>query len=586
MENIKEKDEVNNYQYFLEKSNDNKHIIKIKNNNRTFYIGSKYATQRDIDKFMEQIDDFNVSTVFLVFGLGAGEHIFELLKKIGKENKVLIIEPYKKIVELSKIGGYYDEIVKDKRVSIVEFNSINIMEVLSSFIDEININNINFTVYANYNKIFKYEFDEFYRRLNEFLLKSIINMNTNISFSEQFFKCFIKNIKHTLDSVLINEFRNKFKNIPAVVVSAGPSLEKNIELLKEVQEKFIIITGIRTVSSLSSKGIKPHFVCVVDPTETMYNVAKNSLNCKSAFAFCECTNYKIVEEYKGKKIFFQEGINLKDVTPELLNVQVDSLWAGGSVAHTCTALGKYLGCNPIIFVGQDFAYTNDKYHAESASDDNNIINPDNTIFVDDINGEKVRTSKLLNTYKKNMEQFIKVSKDTLFINSTEGGANMMGTKIQPLGSVINEYSQSYNFNLGIEDLISKSNNINKNEVLNKIKQILDNLEKIKEECVSALNFADQFLDCNETENEKNIEILLRKISDINKIIYKAKFIENMLKPTIYSVLMNPDYLEKINESKIEREYRLAKQVKNLYEGIVKAIDKSIPYVKECIEELN
>jgi hypothetical protein len=585
MDNFQAKDEFSNYQYFIEKSNDDKYIIKVKDKDKAFYIGSKYSVQRDIDKFIDLIEDFNVSTVFLIFGIGAGEHILKLLNEIGEKNKVLIIEPDKKILDMLKESGYYDVIIKDKRIMVSELN-INIIEVLGACIDEININNIKLMVYANYDKIFKSEFKEFCKKLNDFLLNNIINMNTNISFSEQFFKCFIKNIKHVLNSVFINEFRDKFKNIPAVVVSAGPSLEKNVELLKEVQDKFVIVTGIRTVSSLNVKGINPHFVCVVDPTEKMYQVAMKSLNCKAPLVFCECTNHQIVEEYEGKKIFFQEGINLKNVTSELLDTNVDSLWAGGSVAHTCTALARHMGCNPIIFIGQDFAYTNDKYHADSASNDNNIISSKDTIFIEDINGEKVRTSKLLDTYRKNMEQFIKFSKDTTFINSTEGGADMKGTKVQTLRSLIDEYSKVTNFNKGINGIINKPNGINRDEVLNKIKQILVNFEDLKEQCVTALYLANEFLDSYETSNEKSIKLLLNRINNINSIIYKIEFIEDMLKPTIYRVLMNPEYLERMNESKKEKEYRLAKQVKQLYEGIIKAIDESIPYVKECIEELN
>ncbi|MFL0269666.1 motility associated factor glycosyltransferase family protein [Candidatus Clostridium radicumherbarum] len=579
---------ANNYQYFLEKSYDNRNIIKIEDidNKKMFYIGSKYSVQRDIDKFLKQINDFNVSTIFLVFGFGAGEHIFKLLDEVGENNKILIIEPDKKVINIIKKSGYFDEILKDKRVLLSELN-ISIIEILSSFIDEININNIKLMVFANYDKIYLNEFKEFYKKLNDFLLTNIINMNTNISFSEQFFKCFIRNLKHVFYSVFINDFKDQFKNIPAVVVSAGPSLEKNVELLKDAQKQFIIITGIRTVSTLNAKGINPDFVCVVDPSEKMYQVSKKSLNCKSTLVFCECTNYKIVEEYEGKKIFFQEGVNLQKVTREILDAKVDSLWAGGSVAHTCTALARYMGCNPIIFIGQDFAYTNDKYHADSASDvNNNITDSNDIIFVDDINGEKVRTSKLLDTYRKNMEQFIRLSPNTLFINSTEGGANIIGTKVEPLRCAIDEYAQEGNLSKSIVDLMNKTNSINKIDVLNKVKQILDDLEVLEEKCVSAIDYSNEFLKYYEKENEKSIKPLIDNINDINSLIYNIEFIENILKPTIYKILMNPEYIEKMNEAKKETEYRLAKQVKELYEGIIKAIDMSIPYIKECITELN
>lgn len=583
---MEKNDEYVNNNYILEKSKDDKYILKINNGEKSFYIGSKYSVQRDIDKFIEQVKDYNVSTIFVVFGLGTGEHIVELLQKISTTNKVFVVEPDKKAIDLLKEKKIISDLAKNKNIYITD-SSVKIVDLLGGFIDEVNINNIQLLVYANYDKIYNSQFKSLGVQLRQYIEISMINMNTNIGYSKNFFNCYMKNLKQILSSVMVNEFKDKLKGVPAIVVSAGPSLEKNIELLKEVKDKFIIITGIRTVVSLTKHGIKPDLVCAIDATEAMYEVAKPSLNCEAPLIFCENTNYKILEGYKGKKIFFKEGINLLNITNELTGLKIDSLWSGGSVAHNCTAFARYAGCNPVIFIGQDFAYTNEKYHADTASiAKDNTVNDSDTIYCKDINGEDIKTSIILDVYRKNMEQFIRLANDTSFINSTEGGALMDGAKTQPLRNSIDEYMTSAeNFINKLENIMNKPNEIKVNEVIVKVQEIMDEMESLKKQCRSSLSSIKDFIKASTIHKTKNISPLLKKINEVNKKIDRIELIENLLKPTIYKVMMNHEFLEKVDDTQKERELKLANQVKSLYEGIIEAIDESMPSVKECIEEL-
>lgn len=580
-------DEFVNNKYFLEKSKDDKYIIKMVNGEKNFYIGSKYSVQRDIDQFIKQVQDFNVSTIFVIFGLGAGEHIVELLKKISPTNKVLVIEPCKKVIEILINDKINAELFNNNMIYITD-SSVKIVDLLGGFIDEVNVNNIQMLVYANYDKIYNNQFKALATDLHHYVEISMINMNTNIGYSKDFFKCYMKNLKQILDSSIVNEFKGKLNGVPAIIVSAGPSLEKNIELLKEVKGKFIIITGIRTVMSLTKHHIKPDIVCAIDATEAMYEVAKPSLDCEAPLVFCENTNYKILEEYKGKRIFFKEGMNLLNLTNELTGLKIDTLWSGGSVAHNCTAFARYAGCNPIIFIGQDFAYTNEKYHADSASiAKNNKVEDSDIIYCKDINGEDIKTSLILDVYRKNMEQFIRSAKDTLFINSTEGGALMDGAKTQPLRNTIDEYIlEVEEFNQRLESIMAKQNEISSTDVLAKVKEIKIEIETLRNQCKSSISSLNNFIKLSTINKDKDISPLLKKINDINKKITRIELIENLLKPTIYKVMMNHEFLEKVDDTQKVRELKLAKQVKSLYEGIIKSIDESMPSVEECITELN
>ncbi|WP_236900456.1 motility associated factor glycosyltransferase family protein [Clostridium estertheticum] len=416
--------------YTIEDSKDDKKILKIKRDGKFIYLGSKYTVEKDIQRFMGNIKKITFNSIILVWGFGTGEHIIEILKKTTKSNKIIIIEPDERILIENSLCNNLNEILNEDRVLLFSYKKENLKEFLVRNISTIEINNVEFVNYANYDRIYDKEYKEFWESFIEFVNFMTIELCTSLHFSKQFFTCFMSNITTIINSVTINKLKNIFDGRPAIVVSAGPSLEKNIHMLREVQEQFIIITGGRTLKTLLDEGITPDFVCTIDPGETSYTILEKVLHSKVPLVFCEISNCKIVKEYSGKKIFFKTS-DSEDITADLLGIEVDNLKQGGSVAHTCIGLAEYLGCREIIFVGQDLAYTNNKYHSENAkhNEGNSISKDVEYLYVDDIYGEKVPTTRVMDFYRKNIEQMIIANKDITFINSTEGGANIKGTLI-------------------------------------------------------------------------------------------------------------------------------------------------------------
>ncbi|MBE6068671.1 MAG: motility associated factor glycosyltransferase family protein [Clostridium lundense] len=577
--------DLDNDGYCLEQSKDGKNVIKLIREDRSIYLGSKYSVKRDIEQFISQMGEYNINTIFIVFGIGTGEHILQLLKNISKSNKILIIEPDNNILSLIHSMECYKTIIEDKRVVVSPYDENRIAVIYQVFIEEFNINNIKLMVYANYDKVYSAELLKCYEKLKSFIQSSIININTTKYFAKQLFKCFINNIKYISKSTIINDFKDIYRGKPAIIVSAGPSLEKNIEQLTNVKDNFVVFSGGRTISALKKVDVIPDVVAVVDSGENSYRVIRTSLDCEAPLAFCEVTNFNVVKEYSGDKIFFQEGFNLGNVTADILEKQVDTLFQGGSVAHTCTSLAEYMGCNPIIFIGQDLAYTNGKTHADVASFENNIADGNEDMFVEDVYGNKVATDMLFNSYRILLESFIESCKDTTFINSTEGGANIKGTLVMDLCDGIKKYSSD----IPIDKTILKSkldtvNNDNK-IVINNVEKILNYMKDINKNCKKAIDISHDLMDYYLKGKSKNVNKLLSFIGSLNTKIQKLEILNNLLQPIFYDILMNPEYAEKENEPEAERGIKLAKQTNTLYSNIVDAINEAVPLIEQCLVEL-
>ncbi|MPQ32558.1 DUF115 domain-containing protein [Clostridium estertheticum] len=576
--------------YTIEDSKDDKKILKIKRDGKFIYLGSKYTVEKDIQRFMGNIKKITFNSIILVWGFGTGEHIIEILKKTTKSNKIIIIEPDERILIENSLCNNLNEILNEDRVLLFSYKKENLKEFLVRNISTIEINNVEFVNYANYDRIYDKEYKEFWESFIEFVNFMTIELCTSLHFSKQFFNCFMSNITTIINSVTINKLKNIFDGRPAIVVSAGPSLEKNIHMLREVQEQFIIITGGRTLKTLLDEGITPDFICTIDPGEASYTVIEKVLHSKVPIVFCEISNCKIVKEYSGTKVFFRDR-DFEDITEELLGIEVDSLKQGGSVAHVCISLAKYLGCNKIIFIGQDLAYTNNKYHAESAKyNKNNVISEeDKYIIVDDIYGEKVPTTMILNFYRKNIEQMIIENENITFINSTEGGANIQGALVMPLEESIQGYCCKEGIVKNIDYILKCKSLVNKQTVSKNIIKILKSIKAIEEICKKAIAYTQKMYKYYEKKSLLDINntiTQLEKLDDrINKKLINVKSIKKLYVPLVARVMISEEFKEKVDENERQKGRRIALKSETIYKGLLEIVKYAKIELEKVKEDL-
>ncbi|KHD38345.1 hypothetical protein NL50_02235 [Clostridium acetobutylicum] len=572
-------------QYCIEKSVDNKNIIKVEKNKKIIYLGSKYNVKKDIDKFLKEMGDYNKESIFICFGLGAGEHIKELLK-MTENNIIVVIEQDDKVINTLLKNKINLEVLESDRVILSNFSGNDIKALFQLLIPKEEVNNTNFAFYANYKRVYENEALDTLKVYTTFLRNALIEVNTLMVHSQHFYKSFMGNLKYILDSSAVNKLKSNYnKDMPVVVVSAGPSLEKNIRFLKDYQDKCIIITGGRTLKTLLDLDIKPDYVCVVDPDVPAYDVMRGTFDCTSPLLFCEYTYHEILRDYKGEKIFFND-IGMLGLQKEFLNYDVDNIFEGGSVAHVCAGLGVYIGGDPIIFIGQDLAYTNDKAHADSAGD-TNVEGDKKIVYVEDINGDIIKSDSVLNFYRIKLEEMTQLFKENNFINSTEGGANIKGTKIIPLKEALKRFcldkKKDYISSEKIGEYVSGE------QVICKLMDAKKIMNKVKKEIEASIDLCSEFLEKENKWNKTIIDNINRKLSKTDKLINSSigemEFMRNLILPNIYESSMNKEYKQKYNETEKEKIKRVYKKNILLYNGIKSSIMEAGPEIEKCIKSL-
>ncbi|WP_195962671.1 motility associated factor glycosyltransferase family protein [Clostridium tyrobutyricum] len=569
----------------LEKSIDNKSIFKVKYKDKFKYIGSKYNTVNDINNFLYKFKTIKIDTLLIVFGIGTGEHIYELMKILNDFNRVLIIEPDIRILKSFLNLENSINILKDSRISIVNLDNDTLTYLLGSFMEnEINFNNWVLSVYSNYNKLYESDYIFFLRKFKDVLRSYESNMATEYLLNKKFMNTYLNNIKSIAQSHMINEFKNKFKGYTAIIVSAGPSLDKNINMLKTLDDNAVIICGNRTLAPLLKLEINPHFMCSIDCSDLIYDMTKEHLNKNIPLVFTETTNSKLVENQIGEKIFFRYSATKTDIE-NILNEDIESLYFGGSVAHNCTDFARYLGCDTIIFIGQDLAYTNNESHSEStAIDVDEKMNGDKRfIKVKDINGDEVYTTRPLESFRYSLESYIKLYKNIKFIDSTEGGAKIEGTKIITLKKSIKQYAVKKGVSSIIDTLFGTKEYKNVKFIKKNIGNDLTELLELKDKLQDVVNSVEDAVDYNQFNRIDNVNY---KISQVNSIIennHGSAFINFLIQDIVNRGSKYFRYEQ--NHSKIEDAKTILNAFRKLYCDIIEAIEYITPSIEKCIKNL-
>lgn len=363
-----------------------------------------------------------------------------------------------------------------------------------------------------------------------------------------------KNVEACLSANSIVEIRGKYKGIPGIVVASGPSLEKNIDLLKEAQGKAVIISCDASYQECVKHGVKPDAIASIERDRPTYDYFYKGKTFDKDLVFVGpgLVWPDILKEFPGKKILMAKTPDGADGWWMDHFENMEFIVMGMSCANVAHAVLEEAGCNPIILIGQDLAYTDDKKHSSQVhdlfEDDNQVDANEETLWTEDIYGNQVRTTTVFNLFREYFERRVENGKSTL-IDATEGGAKIKGSKIMTFRQAIDEYctgvkeKQICDY---LEDILwdDKKAIAKYDEIIKSAKQLIDVTENLKLEMqahvrklkkYNGYDFAsatrDQLVNCVLTMQEGNQ--LLTYVTEEHREL--ATFFEHLYKSAIMQV---------------------------------------------------
>jgi len=581
------------------KAKDGKDTLAIRDGDKKYFLHSFYYPEKEGEEWANGVQ-FDDESIILIYGIGLGYHINSLSKKLSLNNRLVLVEPSKEVFEYALSNGYYDEF-KDRPNTffITENSEENMRNLLAMYIPWDSFENLVYKDFKQYPKIF----EDHYKMFSDCLIETInamrINRNTALYFASQWQSNFIENVEFIFKSVPVKSFFNLFKDIPAVIVSAGPSLDKNIRLLKEAKGKSVIICVGTALKAMLKEGIEPDFVVSIDGSEKNFKHFENcSVNSPLLY---DLTVYpQILKEYKGPLIIGRIASDFSALFEEKLSLEFGTLNTGPSVANLSLDFAYKMGCNPIVFIGQDLAYLNNRTHASGTTYEKDRINSNydkkEYIYVDGNDGEKVLTDRVLLSFKTWFENYIYQHPDRIYINATEGGAFIKGTKVMNFKDVIDRYmKKDLHISQRISEIMANNKIELKPEQIGFLRAELENtikrLKIIKWDCLRGAKLSKKMYN----EYEKNINAdTTRILAILDKIDAKLRnskesflLISSILNIVTTKILKG--FKSEKEETEREKKLRVSMMSYTLYYGIYESIlqsEKGLEKVLDTIKNIS
>ncbi|EHD7087354.1 motility associated factor glycosyltransferase family protein [Campylobacter jejuni] len=538
-----------------------------------------------IDELNSMLNTYNdkylLYPVLYFYGFGNGILFKALLQNKNHQHIIVFEKDIEIIWVMFHVLDFSNEL-QNSRLMILQTSSLDI-EFFSNFCSS--------KPFFQFSRIYFLELmSHYYERFHEDILglnkklaenfKNIILRNGNDPLDAlQGIEQFVYNLPQMITHPSYKELLSKRKGISdtAIIVSTGPSLTKQLPLLKKYASKATIFCADSSYPILAKHGIKPDYVCMLERTEITAEFFNNDFGefDKDIIFICAgVVHPKAIEYLKDRNLVITQKVL---AFPYYINLKDFSYAAVGfSVAHTLSYLATYLSHKNIIFIGQDLAYAE---NGNSHPDDyQNSANYESQMYEHILttayggNG-KVETHSIWLLFKNWFENEMIPNTRKMGIttyNCTEGGARIEGTIEKP-------------FLWACENLLDKDLNkpFEKLEPLSLNKQNEFLLKAYYKVCKSIKHCRDfSKILSNDFKKIQSIYLSLNeKEEDINWAIRKIDEFKNKLE----NIKQMQDLYEILQPLRTQFELNLARIYVLNPKTKEDAFNKSILWIKEHLE---
>ncbi len=393
--------------------------------------------------------------VVVIEGFGLGEHVQEIIEASADSTFILVIEQnvefFKEIINYIDLKPFLLERVC---LSVNELPFQATRKRLEDYFGVYTIKDINIFRNPASIELAPEYYDKIDRQLETLSEVAKQNEATLKKFSGIWQRHILSNLKSVVIEPGINELFNKFQGIPAIIVSAGPSLDKNIHWISGAKGKAIILAVDTAYKSLLKYGIEPDFVVSLDALEANYRHLEGIKGKETCLIANPVAYPSIIKEYQGPVFIMNFGDPLMFWIENCIGKKGETL-SGGSIATAVFDLAHKLGSSPVILVGQDLSYPGGRAYSEWCYFDQIWLDQvSQHVTIDDLHitrtfgdrnlnkkgifGEDIHTSLKMVSWKTWFEAMIKQNA-TCCIDATEDGLEIRGAEMLPLKEAINKY---------------------------------------------------------------------------------------------------------------------------------------------------
>jgi hypothetical protein len=541
--------------------------------NATIQYGNHKSSFYPIDGWEGEVEkrlknmNFNKNDATIIVGIGLGYFLKGALNKADKKHKFIVIESDVGLIKLALQNIDFSEEIKEKRIffAVEKDDCQFLLDVLNDkeVIDDWVIIVEGYTIK-----------NMMYTKLTSDVAAALNQVRCNIgTISLAGFKMAqndILNLPYIIHKRGVAELENIYKDETAIIVSTGPSLEKNIWQLKDWQNKAVIIAVGQAMRPLLAYDVTPDFVCSVDFGDVNMTHYDGLTDTDIPLVTLNRSYAPLLTRWKGP--MFVSTAPASAYPPEhkdSIQVAISDKGAtlqSGSVSHMAFGLAVHMGFKNIIIIGQDLAYTTERSHIAQADSGGKITSKNGglrwevtdprcpienkedvsmgmMITTEGYFNNIVQTTASLLSFKHGFEMFFDIyNKDRNIINATEGGAHIRGSRRMTLKRAIERYGKDIdNKKDRIKHLLSDMDNPFEyiNGIIPKLKNEHNLLKTLKKTCRLGLRYNEEIteiinVDKPKTNDNKKLDNALKHNKEHSKKAHSMAISLPLVQMAIYA----------------------------------------------------
>ncbi|WP_053218580.1 motility associated factor glycosyltransferase family protein [Virgibacillus senegalensis] len=516
--------------------------LQVHTESGSLLLHSKYNPEQEAERLVQKYkDEMDQYQHVLFYGVGLGYHVEAFLKEFPNisfslyEPSPAIFYHYLSTKRLESLP------VKQLTNLYLETSSRTSLKSLVHHTNELN-GNMLLVPLPSYERVFKESYQTFLKQFKKSMQNKKFSFHTNLAFEKRWTVNSMKNFPKVIKTPNILHKKNEgiFKDNPVIIVSAGPSLNDELENLKYIkQNRLAYIFAVGSANkTLIKHGIIPDAVCSYDPKAVNYLVVEEIKTNKIdiPLIFGSSVGFETLENYPGPKIHFitsqdtVSGYYLDEDRSDYFIVD-----DAPSIAIITFQILSRLKASTVILVGQNLAYRDNRFYSsgieyEGRSTSVSKSDLDKAMTVKDVQGKEVLTNESFLRMKSVLEYYISKSKMNV-INTTKGGAAISGTIFESLEEVINQkltnavvdekWYHDLNYFYNVENIWKRQSDMDK--ARDEIGNIMDGL-------TTRLRQIEYLTDRKQSkELEKEFVGLDKEFKKLRKNIYYRTFLHPMLR---------------------------------------------------------
>ncbi len=403
-----------------------------------FYLHSKFKPEEEALKLVQKVD--LKADHIIVFGLGLGYHLELLLTLKAKNSRLLLVEPDLEIVKHSLKTMDWQGLLSRHDFFYCFGSDLNLLAtVIGQTVDVITLDRVEWVELASETRLLQAYFSTARQKIDSEIKTLLYDFKTRLAEDAMVPRNILKNIRGLLNSRPLKALKNKFAGKPGVIVSAGPSLDRNILYLKKIRDRAVIICVDTALKPLLKRGIHPHFTVTADPSYKNYLHLQGTERDIRYFILADTgVAAQVYADFHSHLFSVSLGKPILKMIESNMG-ELGELEAWGSVISLTLNFAIYLGLEPIVFMGQDFAFSGLRNHCRGTSWEENVMEYTRDLDhiqrtekqgisgiakileIPDIYGHKTMSSDRLLLYKNYLTKSLTSYPAKRFINASEGG---------------------------------------------------------------------------------------------------------------------------------------------------------------------